>query len=156
METQKKSKRYERIISQLRSLLGKTDDPISRMATINAVLYYKMEGFFWTGFYILKHGELIVGPYQGTVACQVLAKNKGVCWASVNQGKTILVEDVTKFQDHIACDPRSKSEIAVLVKNLEGKVKGVLDVDSKSKGWFDQTDSVYLELIAGMVYSGRK
>jgi len=106
-------RRYKRIYEQLRGLLTKTNDKIARMATIVAVLHHKMPHFFWTGFYRIVDGELIVGPYQGPLACQVLGKNKGVCWACVNRKETIIVPDVEKFPGHIACDPRSKSEITV-------------------------------------------
>jgi len=106
-------RRYKRIYEQLRGLFTKTNDKIARMATIVAVLHHKMPHFFWTGFYRIVDGELIVGPYQGPLACQVLEKNKGVCWACVNRKETIIVPDVEKFPGHIACDPRSKSEITV-------------------------------------------
>ena len=152
MDNSGKSGRYRRIITQLNSLLDTTDDPVSRMSTINAILYHKMDGFFWTGFYLLKEGELLVGPYQGPLACQILAKNQGVCWSAINKKAAIVVEDVEKFPGHIACDSRSKSEIAVPVSDEEGKITGVLDVDSNVKRQFDRTDARFLELIARMVY----
>src|SRR4030042_3867574 len=98
-----KESRYLRISDQLEDLMGKTKDPIARMATIAALLSGKMSGFFWTGFYILKDGDLIVGPYQGPLACQILEKGKGVCWASVNRKKSIIVPDERTFPGHIAC-----------------------------------------------------
>lgn len=147
----KKKGRYERIHQQLKELLTATDNKISRMATIAAVLHHKMDGFFWTGFYLLKNGNLFVGPYQGPVACQVLAKNTGVCWTGVNQGKTIIVPDVEQFPGHIACDSRSRSEIVVPVRNKEGLVIAVLDVDSKHLEQFDESDAAGLEKIVGLI-----
>lgn len=151
MELQKKQDRYLRIYQQLRDLLAKSDDIDARMATIVAVMHYKMETFFWTGFYYLKEGELIVKTYQGPVACQILEKNTGVCWAAINQGKTIIVPDVHLFPGHIACDSRSKSEIVVPFRNTKNQIIGVLDVDSATLDAFDQIDAEYLEKIVGMI-----
>jgi len=147
----KKKGRYERIHQQLKELLTATDNRISRMATIAAVLHHKMDGFFWTGFYLLSNGNLFVGPYQGPVACQVLAKDTGVCWTGINQGKTIIVPDVEQFPGHIACDSRSRSEIVVPVRNKEGLIIAVLDVDSKHLEQFDETDAAGLEKIIGLI-----
>jgi L-methionine (R)-S-oxide reductase len=152
MESQKKKDRYLRLYNQLKGLLIKSGDIDARMATIVAVLHHKMETFFWTGFYCLKDGELIVKTYQGPVACQVLEKNTGVCWAGVNQGKTILVPDVHKFQGHIACDSRSKSEIVVPLKDPANRIIGVLDVDSATLNAFDQTDAEFLEKIVALIF----
>jgi L-methionine (R)-S-oxide reductase len=148
----KKTSRYERIFAQLEELVRKTSDPICRMATINAVLHHKMDHFFWTGFYLLHDGELRVGPYQGPVACQVLEKNKGVCWAAINEAKSIIVPDVENFIGHIACDSRSKSEIAVPLKNPDGRIAGVLDIDSKQLSNFNEEDAHYLEKIISLIY----
>jgi GAF domain-containing protein len=147
----KKKGRYERILQQIKELLTATDNKISRMATIAAVLHHKMDGFFWTGFYLLIEDELIVGPYQGPVACQVLAKDTGVCWAGINQGKTIIVPDVEKFPGHIACDSRSRSEIVVPVRDIDDQIIAVLDVDSKHLDQFDETDVASLEKIVGLI-----
>ncbi|HEX2394349.1 MAG TPA: GAF domain-containing protein, partial [Bacteroidales bacterium] len=113
----KKASRYQRIYMQINELLRTCDDIQSRMATVNALLYHKMDGFFWVGFYILKNGKLLVGPYQGPLACLELPVNTGVCWAGINSGKPVVVPDVHKFPGHIACDSRSKSEIVIPVKN---------------------------------------
>ncbi|MCF8380872.1 MAG: GAF domain-containing protein [Bacteroidales bacterium] len=153
MEAKKKQGRYERVVIQLSDLLKPDHGMLARMATINAVLHHKFEYFFWTGFYLLQNDELIVGPYQGPVACQKLAKNKGVCWAAVNQGKSIVVPDVELFPGHIACDSRSKSEITIPLKNLKGEVIAVFDVDSSEPGSFDEIDRINLEKIIGMVIS---
>ncbi len=152
MENSKKAGRYQRVITQLEGLLTKTDDIHSRMATISAVLHHKMEGFFWTGFYFLNNGELMVRLYQGPVACQILKKDSGVCWAGINQKETIVVANVHDFPDHIACDSRSQSEIVVPVRDLKGDIVGVLDIDSKELATFDETDQLYLEKIVAMIY----
>jgi GAF domain-containing protein len=152
MESQKKKDRYFRMYNQLKDLLVKSDDIDARMATIVAVLHHKMETFFWTGFYCLKDGELIVKTYQGTVACQVLEKNTGICWAGINQGKTIIVPDVHRFPGHIACDSRSKSEIVVPLRDNNSRIIAVLDVDSTSLNAFDETDVEYLEKIIALIF----
>lgn len=152
MDESKKEGRYQRIISQLEGLLTKTTDPVARMATIAAVLSHKFDYFFWCGFYMVHDDKLIVGPYQGPVACQVL-QNTGVCLAAVNQNQSIVVPDVHQFPGHIACDSRSNSEIVVPVRNPEGKIVAVLDVDSAAFGSFDQVDRAQLEVITAMVYS---
>ena len=151
MEKSKKGKRYERLFGQISDLLQDKDYPLARMATIVAVLHHKMDYYFWTGFYLLEDGELIVGPYQGPVACIVLEKDKGVCWAGVNRGETVVVQDVHAFPGHIACDSRSNSEIVIPLKTSEGDVIGVLDVDSKEHASFDETDARWLEKIVDLV-----
>ena len=151
MDKNKKKGRYERIYKQLEQLVGKSDNPISRMATVVAVLHHKMEYFFWTGFYLMQDGRLLVGPYQGPVACQELAKNKGVCWSGINKKETIVVADVHQFPDHIACDSRSKSEIVVPLRNRKDEIIGVLDVDSKDLASFDEIDAEWLEKIIKLI-----
>jgi GAF domain-containing protein len=145
MNKEKKHQRYERLYAQVAGLLEGKTYPVARMATIVAVLHHKMDYFFWTGFYLLDEGELIVGPYQGPVACILLEKNKGVCWAGIQQGRTLVVPDVHKFPGHIACDSRSNSEIVVPLKDAEGNVYGVLDIDSKEYSSFDDVDAAWLE-----------
>jgi len=152
MTPKQKSGRYDRVYEQIKELMAKTDDPTARMATICAVLHNKFSYFFWTGFYILRTGELTVGPYQGSVACLVLKKNTGVCWAGINQKKTIVVADVHEFPGHIACDSRSESEIVVPLFDKSGNIIGVLDVDSDKKNSFDEVDGVGLERILGLVF----
>lgn len=153
MEADKKSGRYNRIYIQLEELLKKCDNPTARMASICAVLHHKFDNFFWTGFYCLNNDELIVTNYQGPVACMKLKKDTGVCWAGINQQKTIIVPDVNQFPGHIACDSRSKSEIVVPLKNSSGNIVGVLDIDSKDLNSFDETDALWLEKIGNLIYS---
>lgn len=144
-------KRYQRIYNQLQELLAKTENKIARMATLVALLHCKMPHFFWTGFYILTEGELIVGPYQGALACQVLEKKKGVCWAGIEGKKTIIVADVHKFPSHIACDPRSNSEIVIPVFKKEGQIWAVLDIDSQKLNTFSNVDKKWLEKIVTLI-----
>ncbi len=151
MEQNKKDKRYGRLYEQIKDLLEGKDFSIAGMATIVAVLHHKMDYFFWTGFYLLNDGELIVGPYQGPVACILLEKDKGVCWAGVNKGETIVVPDVHQFPGHIACDSRSNSEIVVPLKAADGSVYGVLDVDSSELASFDEIDAKWLEKILNLL-----
>ena len=151
MDPSKKAKRYERIYKQLEELLKKPGDRISRMASIAAVLHHKMDGVFWTGFYLLSEGKLQVGPYQGPLACQELEKDKGVCCAGIQEKRSIVVHDVEKFPSHIACDPRSRSEIVVPLMDLENNIIGVLDVDSKLLDNFDEEDIKGLERIVSLI-----
>jgi GAF domain-containing protein len=144
-------KRYKRIYDQLRELVLKTENKIARMATIAAILHHKMAQFFWTGFYILIDGELIIGPYQGPLACQTLEKEKGVCWTGVTSKKTIIVPDVHKFPGHVACDSRSNSEIVVPLIDKENDVWGVLDVDSRKFDAFSELDKEWLEKIVKLI-----
>ncbi len=150
--TKKKEGRYERIYNQLSELVVKSNDREARMATIIAVLHHKIGYFFWTGFYMVKNGEMLVVMYQGPVACQVLKKGAGVCWAAFNKQQTIIVDDVHQFPGHIACDPRSNSEIVVPFRDELGTAIGVLDIDSKEKGSFDKIDAKWLEKILSLTY----
>lgn len=147
----KKLSRYTRVYQQIKELIQDCDNLQSRMATVNAVLYHKMDGFFWVGFYILKEGRLLVGPYQGPLACIELQANKGVCWAGINSGKPVVVPDVHKFPGHIACDSRSNSEIVIPVKNASGETFAVLDIDSRQTDHFDDTDREQLEKIVKLL-----
>jgi len=151
MDPKKKDGRYSRIFKQLEGLLTATKNRESRMATVVAVLHHKMDYFFWTGFYCLDKDELTVRTYQGPVACQVLKKDTGVCWASINSKQTVIVADVHQFPGHIACDARSNSEIVVPIKNKAGEIVGVLDVDSKDLNSFDEVDALWLEKIVGLI-----
>ena len=152
MDDVKKAGRYQRIYIQLKELLKKTEDPVARMASVCAVLHHKMEYYFWTGFYLYKEGKLIVGPYQGPVACQELEKNKGVCWAAINSGALVVVPDVHAFPDHISCDSRSKSEITLPVFDHQRSIKAVFDVDSDQLNSFGMVDQEQLERIIELIF----
>jgi GAF domain-containing protein len=152
MEAAKKQARYTRIHDQLEELLAKCPDEQARMASVVALLHHKMDHFFWTGFYGLKDGRLIVQLYQGPVACMELKKDTGVCWAAVNSGRTVLVPDVEQFPGHIACDSRSRSEICVPFRDRSGAVAAVLDIDSDRLGTFDEVDAAALQAILGLIH----
>jgi len=154
MDKTKKEKRYQRLHKQIQDLIRKSsNNPLSNMATINAVLYHKMDDFFWCGFYLFQEDKLQVGPYQGALACIDLPSGTGVCQAAISQQKTLIVPDVEAFPGHIACDARAKSEIVIPVYDREGVIRGVLDVDSKSPDSFDEVDAAALEKIVKLVYS---
>ncbi len=150
-EKENLTKRYERIYAQLKDLFQKTENKISRMSTAAALLHHKMTHFYWTGFYICTGNELMVGPYQGTLACLNLEKNEGVCWAGVRRHNTIVVPDVHMFPGHIACDSRSNSEIVVPLFTADKEVWAVLDVDSRQLNAFSEIDREWLEKIAALI-----
>jgi len=152
MLDKKKEGRYARIHVQLEALLVKTDDPLARMASICAVLHHKMDYYFWTGFYLFKSGKLVVGPYQGPVACQELEKDKGVCWAALNKGAPVLVKNVHTFPGHVSCDSRSKSEITLPVYNTEEELVAIFDVDSDQLDSFSEVDQLALTGIMSLIY----
>jgi len=142
--------RYDRIVGQLEKLFGNYGaacDRDARLATAVALLHHKMPHFFWTGVYRLEGEDLVVGAYQGPLACAVLERGKGVCWACVERGETIVVPDVHAFPGHIACDARSKSEVVVPLRETGGAVIGVLDVDSERPDAFGESDARGLERV---------
>ncbi len=145
--------RYDRIAAQLDELFTKTEDPIARMATVVAILHHKMPHFFWTGFYRLDGDKLVIGPYQGPLACAVLPAPEGVCWAGIERAESIVVPDVHAFPGHVTCDARSQSEIVVPVRNRGGEVVGILDVDSDKPDAFGDLDRGGLEKIVGRIYT---
>ncbi len=151
MDKVKKAKRYQRIVSQLEELIQKTTNPLARMSTIVAILHHKFDYYFWTGFYRLVGGELTVCCYQGSVACLVLEKQKGVCWTAIDDKKTLVIPDVKKFPGHMACDSRSTSEIVIPIWK-DNKIVAVMDVDSKELDSFDEIDVEYLEKIVKLIY----
>ncbi|MDD9302977.1 MAG: GAF domain-containing protein [Desulfobacter sp.] len=147
----KRQGRYDRIYTQLDELItDKSPNLIAAMATIAALLHHKMPHHFWTGFYFsAPKGELNVGPYQGTLACQVL-KETGVCLSCVKKKAPVVVKNVEEFPGHIACDARSKSEIVIpLIKNK--KVMAVLDIDSLDLCQFSRADIKPLEKILSLL-----
>ena len=147
------SARYERIAAQLAGLFAKVTDPQARMASTAALLQHKQSHFFWTGFYRLVDGELLVGPYQGPLACLQLAHGQGVCWACVQRAAAVIVPNVHEFLGHIPCDSRSLSEVVVPVRDAAGAIVGVLDVDSTELGAFSEVDAAGLQRVADMIYA---
>ncbi|AFL83282.1 GAF domain-containing protein [Belliella baltica DSM 15883] len=142
-ETASKEGKYEAILPQIEALISGEKDLIANLANISAVLKESF-GFFWVGFYLVKDNQLVLGPFQGPIACTRINHGKGVCGTAWKENKTQLVPDVDAFPGHIACSSASKSEI-VLPFSLNGEVAGVLDIDSDKLADFNETDQVYLE-----------
>ena len=143
---------YKQCLVKLQGLLEGEKDQIVKMASITSVLHQSFENFYWTGFYRMIGGELVIGPYQGTPACLRIAIGKGVCGTAVETGETQVVPDVHAFPGHIACDAASESEIVIPVR-VGDKIIAVLDIDSTAKNSFDDTDAEYLERITAHFFS---
>jgi GAF domain-containing protein len=144
-------KLFARIIDQLTELIEKTEDPVAHRATAAALLHHKVPGVSWTGFYLLRGEDLVVEAYQGPVACLVLERHVGVCWAGVDRNETVLVDDVEAFPGHIPCDDRSRSEIVVPVRDADGRAIGVLDVDSHHPAHFTEAHRQGYETIVRLL-----
>ena len=140
-----KTERYQSLIPQIKGLVEGEPDLIANLSNIAAALKQTFD-FFWVGFYIVKNNELVLGPFQGPIACTRISLGKGVCGTSWKEKKTIIVPDVDAFPGHIACNSASKSEIVVPVI-MNDEVAMVLDVDSSSLSSFDETDQLFLEQI---------
>ena len=140
-----KKEQYQSLIPQIKALLEGETDLVANLANISAALKEQFK-WLWVGFYVVKGVELVLGPFQGPVACTRIAKGKGVCGAAWEQGKTLVVPDVETFPGHIACSSASRSEIVIPIWHHD-QVVGVLDVDSEEPDQFDQTDVQYLEQI---------
>lgn len=144
-----KEQAYLTLLPQIKSLVEGESDHVANLSNICAALRQTF-GFFWVGFYLVKDNELVLGPFQGDIACTRIQKGKGVCGTAWEQGDTIVVPDVDAFPGHIACSSMSKSEIVVpILKN--GEVRSVLDVDSDKLDDFDLTDQLYLEKLAELI-----
>lgn len=144
-----KAEKYETLLVQLESVVGAEPDEIANMANV-ASMIHETFGFWWTGFYRVVGGELVLGPFQGPLACTRIKKGKGVCGTAWQEAKAQVVPDVELFPGHIACSSASKSEIVVpLVKN--GEVVAVLDIDSAELNTFDEEDKVNLEKVASIL-----
>lgn len=144
-----KEEQYEALLPQIKGLLEGETDLVANLANVTAALKEQF-GWLWVGFYLVKGDELVLGPFQGPVACTRIKKGRGVCGSSWAKGETLIVPDVEKFPGHIACSSLSKSEI-VLPLHHNGAVVGVLDVDSATLNTFDETDKVYLEKIIDLL-----
>ena len=138
------------LTSQIAALVDGEDDGVSVMANVSAAIQEAM-GFFWTGFYIEKNGQLRLGPFQGSVACYRIDHGKGVCGTAYEERKTIIVPDVEQFPGHIACSSLSRSEIVVPYFDDQQQVRGVLDIDSRELNTFDETDRKHLEAIVSII-----
>ncbi len=144
-----KAEKYTSLLPQLKALIGDEIDLTANLANISAALKSTFD-FFWVGFYWVKNEELVLAPFQGSVACTRIALGRGVCGAAWQKKETILVEDVDKFPGHIACSSLSKSEIVVPILK-DNSVIGVLDVDSDQLNDFDEVDKIHLEEICSWI-----
>ena len=147
-----KVEKYETLLPQIRALVEGEPDLVANLANISAALKEQF-GWLWVGFYLVKNDELVLGPFQGPVACTRIRKGRGVCGQSWLKAQTLIVPDVEKFPGHIACSSLSKSEIVVPVI-VVNEVVGVLDVDSVLYDQFDETDKKYLEEIVTLLQFG--
>ena len=145
-----KEETYKLLVSQIASLIDGEKDAIAVMSNVAAAIHQTM-GFWWTGFYRVVDNELVLGPFQGPVACMHIPYGKGVCGTAWRRAETVVVPDVEQFPGHIACSSESKSEIVVPVFNSDGKVTAVLDSDSERLATFDDVDRQYLEDICKLM-----
>jgi GAF domain-containing protein len=145
-----KESRYKELLPQIQSLIEEETDLIANLANICAALKQSFD-FFWVGFYIVKDNELVLGPFQGSIACTRIALGKGVCGTAWKEKQSIVVDDVDKFPGHIACSSLSRSEIVVPVLNKNNVVTMVLDIDSDKLSSFNSTDKLYLEQLCQLI-----
>lgn len=143
---------YELLILQLKAVLEDEKNPLANLSNASALIYSQLENLNWAGFYIMHKTkpELVLGCFQGNVACTRIAVGKGVCGSAVRDNKTYLVKNVHEFPGHIACDSASNSEIVIPLRK-EGEVIAVLDIDSPILNRFDETDKFYLEQMASII-----
>lgn len=144
-----KEGRYQELIPQIKAVIEPEPDLVANLANVAAMLKEAFD-FFWVGFYLRKEGELVLGPFQGPLACTRIQLDKGVCGAAATQQQTILVPDVNQFPGHIACSSTSQSEVVVPLV-VKGETKMVLDVDSDQLNDFDLTDQQYLEQVVALI-----
>ncbi len=145
-----KTEKYKQLYPQVKALLEGEKDLIANMANICSALKYGMD-FFWVGFYLVKDNELVLGPFQGTVACTRIAKGKGVCGKAWELNDVIIVDDVDQFPGHIACSALSKSEIVIPVRDKNKNTIAILDVDSDEYSSFDRNDEEWLNKIVDLI-----
>ncbi len=151
-----REERYRSLLPQIEGLLAGETDLTANMANFCAALKHGL-GFFWVGFYLVKGDELVLGPFQGPVACTRIRRGRGVCGRCWETGRTVVVEDVTRFPGHIACSALSRSEIVVPLKDADGRVTAVLDVDHDTPGAFGPADERWLtELLAPLEGGGAR
>ena len=149
-ETGTKEERYQALLPQIEALIHGEEDQIANLANIAAALKEAF-GWLWVGFYLVKNDQLVLGPFQGPIACTRINLGKGVCGSAWKEEKTLIVPDVDAFPGHIACSSLSKSEIVVPLKDKSGKVTGVLDVDSVELDTFDEVDREFLEKVVELL-----
>jgi L-methionine (R)-S-oxide reductase len=149
-ESDSRSVIYEALFPQMEALLSGESDTIANMANFCAALKEAF-GFFWVGFYLVKEGELVLGPFQGSIACMRIPFDKGVCGYCYCEKKTVIVPDVEQFPGHIACSSLSKSEIVVPIWNNNGRIEAVLDIDSDKFDDFNSEDAFWLEKLVKII-----
>ena len=147
--TGNKEEKYQQLLPQIQALVDGEQNLIANLANVAAALKQQFD-FWWVGFYLIEGDELVLGPFQGPIACTRIRKGKGVCGTSWQKNETIIVPDVDAFPGHIACSSQSKSEI-VIPFQLKNKLVGVLDVDSEQYNSFDETDAKYLKEIIALI-----
>ena len=145
-----KNKTYELLLKQVESLIEGENNTVGQLANAAALLHETM-GWWWTGFYMVMDDELRLGPFQGPIACYSIKRGRGVCGTAWQENRTIVVPDVEQFPGHIACSSLSRSEIVVPLRDSEGNVVAVLDIDSKELATFDDVDAHWLEQIARVI-----
>ena len=141
---------YESLIPAVKAVTAQCPHFIANLANTSALIWEYMDDLNWAGFYLMQDGKLVLGPFQGPVACFRIARGRGVCGTAFEKKRTIVVPDVEEFPGHIACSSLSRSEIVVPVVR-DGAVRAVLDIDSTTVGFFDETDAVWLEMVAEIV-----
>lgn len=144
-----KNEKYGLLLRQVEALTEVERNPVAVMANMASMIHFTF-GFLWSGFYTVSEGMLVLGPFQGPLACNRIQFGKGVCGSAWKQGKTIVVPDVEKFPGHIACSSESRSEIVVPIKS-GNDVVAVIDIDSKELSTFDETDALWMERIASVL-----
>jgi L-methionine (R)-S-oxide reductase len=142
---------YAEVAAQLRGLLADETDPVANMANCASLIFNSLPDLNWAGFYLLKGGELVLGPFQGRPACVRIPLGRGVCGKAAQDRVTLRVADVNAFDDHIACDTASRSEVVVPLVSADAQLIGVLDVDSPKLGRFDEQDEAGLTEIANQI-----
>ncbi len=145
-----KAEQYAELLPQIKAVISDEPDPIANMANVAAMLWQTFH-WWWTGFYRVINDTLVLGPFQGPMACTRIRKGRGVCGTAWQENQTQVVPDVDLFPGHIACSSASRSEIVVPLHDPEGNVSGVLDIDSDELNTFDETDRLWLERIAALL-----
>ena len=148
-----KEKQYELLLKQAQALVKDETNLIANLSNLSSLIHFTF-GFWWTGFYFVDGEQLVLGPFQGPLACTRIPYGKGVCGTAWKEGRTLVVPDVEQFPGHIACSSESRSEIVVPIFK-DGKVWAELDIDSKELNTFDEIDKQWLERIVGIVESGK-
>ncbi|WP_434504398.1 GAF domain-containing protein [Prevotella sp.] len=147
-----KKDKYETLCAQIKSLVEGEKNVVGVLSNVSSIMHETFpESYFWVGFYLVSGDELILGPFQGSVACYRIKRGRGVCGNAWEENSTLIVDDVEAFPDHIACSSLSRSEIVVPIHRSNGDVYGVIDIDSTELSAFDATDRLYIEKIANIL-----